>query len=90
MHSDLADPPDWSHQYRGPSQLFLLRVWQDESNGNDWHGRVQHTVTGEAHPFRTCAELSRIIRDMTAPEKPYPFGEDGSAQCPDDDERRGQ
>ncbi len=70
MNSDITDTPDRSHAYRGPSQLFLLRVWLDaESGENDWYGRVQHPATGEAHPFRTCAELRRLIRDMMAPDK---------------------
>lgn len=74
MRSDLTDTPDRSHQYRGPSQLFLLRVWLDDAPGeNDWHGRVQHAVTGEAHHFRTCVELRRLIRDMMAPTKSDQF-----------------
>ncbi len=74
MNSDKIGPPDRSHAARGPSQLFFLRVWLDDGPGeNDWHGRVQHPVTGEAHPFRTCAELKRLIREMMAPEKSDPF-----------------
>ena len=70
MNSDLADTSDRSHEYRGPSQLFLLRVWLDDARSeNDWRGRVQHAVTGEAHNFQTCAELRCIIRDMMAPTK---------------------
>ena len=54
MNSDLTDIPDRNHESRGPSQLFLLRVWLYEEPGeNDWHGRIQHPVTGEAHPFQT-------------------------------------
>jgi len=88
MKSDLVDTSDQSHEYRGPSQLFLLRVWLDDVlSENDWHGRVQHSVTGEAHYFQTCAELRRIIRDMMAPEKSDPFLEDQCAQYPDRDER---
>ncbi len=86
MNSDLADTPDRSYECRGPSQLFLLRVWLDESSENDWHGRVQHAVTGEAHYFQTCAELRCIIRDMMA-AKSDRFLEDRCAQYPDDDER---
>ena len=68
MDSDLADSADRSNEYRGPSQLFLLRVWPDgASSENDWHGRVQHSVTGEAHYFQTCAELRCIIHDMMMP-----------------------
>ncbi len=74
MNSDLSDTSDRSPEHRGPSQLFLLRVWLDDaSNENDWHGRVQHAVTGEAHAFQTCAELRRIIRDMLAPTKSDQF-----------------
>ncbi len=74
MNSDSTDTSHRSHAERGPSQLFLLRVWLDDEPGeNDWHGRVQHPVTGEAHPFRTCAELKRLIRDMMAREKSNPF-----------------
>ena len=70
MNSDLTGSQDRSHEDRGPSQLFLLRVWLgDEPGENDWHGRVQHPVTGEAHHFRTCAELRRIILGMMAPPK---------------------
>jgi hypothetical protein len=87
MNSDLTDTSDRSHESRGPSQLFLLRVWLDESSEHDWHGRVQHAVTGEAHYFRTCAELRRIIRGMMAPEKSDPFLEDQCTQYPDHDKR---
>ncbi len=73
MDSDITKQ-DRSHADRGPSQLFFLRVWLDDEPGeNDWHGRVQHPVTGEAHAFRTCAELKRLIREMMAPEKSDPF-----------------
>ncbi len=74
MNSDITDTPDRSHVDCGPSQLFLLRVWLDDVTGeNDWHGRVQHPVTGEAHSFRTCAELKRLIWEMMAPEKSDSF-----------------
>ncbi len=70
MKSDITDEQDQSHIDCGTSQLFLLRVWLDGGPGeNDWHGRVQHSVTGEAHPFRTCAELRRLIHDMMTPAR---------------------
>lgn len=70
MHSDLVNTSDRSHEYHGPSQLFLLRVWLDDApSENNWHGRVQHSVTGETHYFQTCAELRHIIRDMMSPTK---------------------
>ncbi len=88
MNTDLADRSDQNHEYRGPSQLFLLRVWLDNAcSENDWRGRVQHSVTGEAHYFQTCAELRRIIRGMMTPEKSAPFLEDECTQYPDHNER---
>ncbi len=70
MNSDLADRSDRGDKYRGPSQLFLLRVWLNDAHSeNDWHGRVQHAVTGEAHAFQTCAELRCIVHNMLAPTK---------------------
>jgi hypothetical protein len=54
--------------FRRPSQLFLLRIWlgeTGESKGSeDWNGKVQHTVTGEAHYFHGCSELVRVLRRM--------------------------
>ena len=77
MNADLVDTSDRSHEYSGPSQLFLLRVWLDDAaSENDWHGRIQHSVTGEAHYFQTCAELRRIIRDMMAPTKSDQFSDE--------------
>ncbi len=74
MTTDLAGRSDWSDEYHGPSQLFLLRVWLDNARGeNDWRGRVQHAVTGEAHHFHTCAELRRIVHDMLAATKSDQF-----------------
>ncbi len=74
MNIDLADRSDRGHEHRGPSQLFLLRVWLDDAHSeNDWRGRVQHAVTGEAHHFHTCAELRRIVHDMLSPTKSDPF-----------------
>ncbi len=74
MKTDLADSSDQNHQYHGPSQLFLLRVWLDNApSENDWRGRVQHAVTGEAHNFHTCAELKRIVHDMMSPIKSDQF-----------------
>ena len=77
MNTDLADRSDQNHEYRGLSQLFLLRVWLDDaSSENNWHGRVQHSVSGEAHYFRTCAELRRIIRDMMTPTQSDQFADE--------------
>ncbi len=74
MRTDLAGRSDGSDEHHGPSQLFLLRVWLNDAHSeNDWRGRVQHAVTGEAHNFHTCAELRRIIHEMLAPTKSDQF-----------------
>lgn len=40
------------------SHLFLVRLWAGEmSSQNEWHGRVQHILTGEAHSFRHWTAL---------------------------------
>ncbi len=61
------------HEGVRPSQLFLLRVWLDlEVSENDWHGRVQHAVTGEGHNFRGWAELrSLVLQMMTRKSDPF-------------------
>ncbi len=81
MNSDITDVQDQSRADLGASQLFLLRVWLDDRPGeNGWHGRVQHAVTGEAHSFRTCAELRRLIREMMAPAKSDQFSQEPESQ----------
>ncbi len=70
MSTDSAGKSDRDHEYRGPSQLFLLRIWLNDGHSeNDWHGRVQHAVTGEAHSFKTCVELRHIVHEMMAETK---------------------
>ncbi len=55
-------------QTRGPSQLFLLRVWPQNTPGaNDCQGRLQHTVTGESHYFHSCDELRLILFGLMSP-----------------------
>lgn len=38
------------------SDLFLVRVWAEKSEGNadevEWHGNVQRAVDGKSHRFR--------------------------------------
>ncbi len=81
MNSDSTDTPDRRQADRGPSQLFLVRVWLDDEPGeNGWHGRVQHPVTGEAHPFRTCAELREAILKMMAPQIAGPSADEPELQ----------
>ncbi len=68
MDKDSKTACDQKDQRHRPSQLFLLRVWlgqNGESKGpEDWSGRVQHAVTGEAHYFHGCRELAQALRRM--------------------------
>ncbi len=65
MGSDVTGVQDAAEEGVRPSQLFLLRIWLDgEAGENDWHGKVQHAVTGEARRFRSCAELKLILLQM--------------------------
>ncbi len=73
MNSEINDDQE-SHRARGPSQLFLLRVWLDYERGeNGCHGRIQHSVTGEARQFQSGAELLRLVREMMGPDKSDSF-----------------
>ena len=49
-------------QYRR-SSLFLVRLWTEKSSEGEeeWCGRVQRTVDGEAHYFRSLASLTEVL-----------------------------
>jgi hypothetical protein len=54
------------HQHHHDSQLFLVRLWaEEESDGEvEWHGKLQHVVSGEAHTFRSCPGLIEVLLAM--------------------------
>jgi hypothetical protein len=65
------------------THLFLLRVWcaapapdengdADERAGPLWHGRVQRTVSGEAHNFKGKEGLLAVLESMLDPARPAP------------------
>ncbi len=55
-----------SHRH-GPSQLFLLRVWQGERPGpKDCQGVLQQTVTGEQRYFRNSQDLIPILLEFVS------------------------
>lgn len=49
---------------RSQSHLFTVRVWRDEWGAGrvEWHGKVQHALSGEAQYFRQWAELIAFVR----------------------------
>lgn len=50
----------------GHSQFFLVRLWSDRGGDGkvEWHGRLQHVLTGEAHSFSSCPELLEVLLAM--------------------------
>ncbi len=50
------------------SDLFLVRLWTeggDDGSGKvEWHGKVQHVVDGEAHPFSGWQGLIELLLAM--------------------------
>ena len=48
------------------SQLFLVRLWVVVSNDDqvEWHGKVQHIMSGEAHSFCDWPMLIDLLIDM--------------------------
>ena len=68
--------PDGRSKYKR-TNLFLLRVWCDDLDQNEnrngdegetsglvWHGRVQQTVSGEAHSFNGKQGLFEVLEAM--------------------------
>jgi hypothetical protein len=68
--------PDSRSNYKR-TNLFLLRVWCDDADQNEnqhgdegempglvWHGRVQQTVSGEAHSFDGKRGLLEVLEVM--------------------------
>lgn len=50
------------------SHLFLVRVWLEKNAKGTYsvrlYGRVQDVSTGQAHYFRGCSELAKVMRRM--------------------------
>jgi hypothetical protein len=72
--------PDNSSTYKR-TNLFLLRVWCDDADENEnsnegegfgrmWHGRVQRTVSGEAHNFEGKDDLIQVLQAMLCKDRP--------------------
>ncbi len=67
---DGVEKCEHDRQPRGPSQLFLLRVWRSDTPGqNDWQGKLQRAVTGETHYFKSWEDLRRILSGITSPPR---------------------
>ena len=45
------------------SQFFLVRLWSDSAGDGkvEWHGRLQHVLSGEAHSFGNLAMLLDLL-----------------------------
>lgn len=76
MNADVTGRQIPNHEGARRSQLFLLRVWlHGQADEDDWYGKVQDAVTGEAHPFHGLDELKRLINEMMRPGRPDRFEE---------------
>ena len=52
-----------AHRHDGRSQLFTLRVWPEEVDGNlEWRGKVQHVADGETLYFRDWEAMLAFLR----------------------------
>ncbi|HEY0069992.1 MAG TPA: hypothetical protein VGE04_08510 [Chloroflexia bacterium] len=61
-----ASEQSGNSEYRGPSQLFLVRVWAEQGmEGNlEWRGRVQHVTRGDAQEFSDWGTLIDLFVTM--------------------------
>ncbi len=57
--SNSSESPQRSH-------LFTIRVWREDlgDGRNEWRGKVQHTLSGEARYFREWATLITTLQEM--------------------------
>jgi len=48
------------------SALFTVRVWREDlgDGRNEWRGKIQHTLSGEARYFREWATLITALQEM--------------------------
>ena len=48
------------------TQIFTLRLWQEELNGDhwEWRGRIQNAISGEIAYFREWANLVDLLQMM--------------------------
>ena len=55
---------DAAKQY-GASSLFLVRMWVEETQeGAQWHGKLQHVVSGESREFTDWSALVEGMNSM--------------------------
>ncbi len=54
------------HQQKNGSSLFLVRLWQPESEDaqSEWSGRVVHIISGKASNFLHLPGLSALLLEM--------------------------
>ena len=62
---------DSSQANQRSSELFVMRVWLEESDEGEeeFLGKIQHTTTGESRFFHSLSELRKVITEMMRPEQ---------------------
>lgn len=61
--------PHQPHQSTPPTQLFTVRLWQEEIQPGqwEWRGQVQQVQTGETRYFRTRHQLLTLLQELLPP-----------------------
>lgn len=70
------------------SQLFLVRLWSDPASDGkvEWHGRMQHVLSGEAHSFGNLTmllDLLLAVLPAASPDDEDLHGHDGKRAPPE-------
>jgi len=71
----------------GHSQFFLVRLWSDPAGDGkvEWHGRLQHVLSGEAHSFGNLTMLIDLLLAVLPAASPAEdlHGHDGERAPPE-------
>lgn len=61
-------------QHSHPSQVFILRVWQEElgQGVTEWRGQVRHVMSGQTLYFREWSVLTRLLLALLAEQQSSP------------------
>ncbi len=64
------------------SQMFLVRLWPEAGvdGETEWHGKLQHVLTGQARTFRGCPDLIEALLEMLPAQPTADAGPAGAAE----------
>lgn len=62
----------------GKSQIYIVRVWKEDSKDRNWRGNIQNVRTGQRVSASNLNELAEFFRRYFSEEtKPCPKTEKG-------------